>query len=471
MSTAGIERGRSGDGAAATWRSELRELARLATPIVLTQLAWVSMLTTDTAMIGRLGADALAGASLSLMVFFLAYVFCFGVIMATAALAAQAYGARRPRTVRRVVRQGLWVTVVLSVPSLVAFRFTPEILGALSQPAESLGHADAYMSTLMWSLPPAIAFAVLRNFVAAVNRPTAALWVMLAGVPLNALLDYGLIFGRLGLPRLELVGAGVATSIVNAAMFLALLAIAVLHRPFARYAILGGVWRSDWVQFREIFRIGLPIAATMLLEGGFFIGAVFVMGQFGAVVIAAHMIAIQLPHVTFMVPMGLAQAATVRVGHAVGRGDAAAVRRAGWAALAVTVAFMAMATVVILAIPDMFASIFLDTTRADSAAVLALATTFLLYAAFFQLADGTQAVAAGALRGMSDTAIPMVLAAFSYWGVGLGSGIGLAFAAGMQGAGLWLGFVFGLFTAAVMLTMRFHGLTRASILPAVAAER
>ena len=440
-------------------------MVKLAAPIVLTQLAWVAMLTTDTAMMGRLGATALAGASLSMMIFFLAYVACFGVVMATAGLAAQAYGARKPRVVRRVIRQGLWVTIVLTLPILAAFEFTPQILAALDQPAETLLPAEAYMSTLKWSLPPAIAFAVLRNFVSALSRPTVALWVMLCGVPMNALLDYCLIFGNFGFPRLELVGAGLATSIINLVMFLALLAIALLGRRFARYTILGRFWRPDWHQFRQIFVIGLPIAASMLLEAGFFIGAVFIMGQFGAIAIAAHMVAIQLPHVTFMVPMGLSQAATVRVGHAVGRGDTAGAYRAGWMAIALTLGFMAVATLVILVVPEAFASIFLDHDRADSAAVLALATTFLLYAAFFQLVDGMQAVAAGALRGMNDTAVPMVLAALSYWGIGLSAGLALAFWLDMEGQGLWLGFVFGLSSAATMLTLRFLYLGRIGYLP------
>src|SRR5690606_33426752 len=211
----------------APWRGELGETVRLAAPIVLTQLAWVGMMTTDTAMIGRLGADALAGATLSLMVFFLAWVACFGLIMATAGLAAQAYGARRPRRVRRVVRQGLWVTIVTTFPLLGVLHATPAILAATGQPPETLPHAAAYMSTLMWTLPPAIAFSVIRNFVSALGRPAPALWVMLAGLPINALLDYGLIFGNFGLPRLELVGAGLATTTVNVGMFVALTAIAV----------------------------------------------------------------------------------------------------------------------------------------------------------------------------------------------------------------------------------------------------
>lgn len=438
------------------WRKELSAMTRLAWPIVLTQLAWVAMLTTDTAMIGRLGADALAGATLSLMVFFMAYVVCFGVVMATASLASQAYGARQPRRVRRIIRQGWWVTIVLTVPSLVVFSFTMEILAAIGQPPETLPHAGAYMGTLMWSLPPAIAFAVLRNFISALARPTPALWVMLAGIPLNALLDYGLIFGNLGLPRMELVGAGLATSIINGVMFLALLSIAVLRLPFSRYAILGRFWRPDWAQFRQIFRIGLPIAGTSLMEAGFFIGAAFVIGRFGTEAIAAHMIAMQLPHIAFMVPMGLAQAATVRVGHAVGRRNPEGAYRAGWTALGITLCFMSSMTIVVLLIPELFASIFLDRTRPDSEAVFSLAVSFLFYAALFQAADGVQAVAAGALRGLNDTVVPMAIAAISYWGVGFAAGIWLAFGLDFQGAGLWLGFIFGLSCAAILLTLRFR---------------
>jgi MATE family multidrug resistance protein len=342
------------------------------------------------------------------------------------------------------------------------------MLAATGQPAETLPHAEAYMSTLMWTLPPAIAFAVIRNFVSALGRPTPALWVMLAGVPLNALLDYGLIFGHFGLPRLELVGAGLATTTINVAMFFALTAIAVYRAPFRRYAILSRFWRPDWRQFREIFRIGLPIAGTSLLEAGFFIGAVFLVGQFGTAVIAAHIIAMQLPHVTFMVPLGLAQAATVRVGQAVGRRDVAGAYRAGWVAFGLTLGFMGLMTVVALTLPETLASIFLDEARRDSAAVLAPAVSFLFFAAFFQIADGLQAVAAGALRGLNDTAVPMVIAALSYWGVGLSVGIGLAFGAGMGGAGLWLGFVAGLTCAAILLTERFRRLARFSYMPALA---
>ncbi len=442
-------------------------MSRLAWPIVLTQLAWVGMLTTDTAMIGRLGAEALAGATLSLMIFFLAYVICFGIVTATASLASQAYGARQPRRVRRITRQGWWVTIALTAPMLIVLAFTSQILSLMGQPPETLPHASAYIGTLMWSLPLATAFTVLRNFVSALGRPRPALWVMLSGVPLNALLDYGLIFGNFGLPRLELVGAGLATTIINIAMFAALLAIAVFRKPFSRYAILGRFWRPDWPQFRQIFRIGLPIAGNHLMVAGFFIGAVFVVGSFGSEAIAAHMIAIQLPHISIMIPMGLSQAATVRVGHAVGRRNADAAYRAGWIATAMTLCFMTMMSVVVMLVPEVFVKLFIDAGRPESTAVINLAVSFLFLAAFFQVADGLQEVMSGALRGLNDTVVPMFIAGLSYWGVGLATGVWLAFSYGLQGVGLWLGFIFGLSCAAILLTWRFFQFFKDRHLPSI----
>ena len=253
-------------------------------------------------------------------------------------------------------------------------------------------------------------------------------------------------------------------------MFLALLAIAVARKPFARYTILVRFWRPDWQVFRRIFRIGLPIAGTMLLEGGFFIAAAFVAGRFGAAVIAAHTIAMQLPHISFMVPMGLAQAATVRVGQAVGRGDAVAAYRSGWIAIAVTLAFMSVMTVIVLAIPHTFASAFMDHDRADSAAVLALATTFLFYAAIFQMATVIQAVTAGALRGLNDTAMPMLLASSASGASAPQSGSRSPFSRACSGSGLWLGFDCGLGSVAALLTLRLRKLTRLRYIPAVARD-
>jgi len=445
-------------------------MAKLAGPIVATQLGWVAMLTTDAAMIGQLGKVPLAGATLVLMVYFALYVFAFGVVMATASLASQAYGARRPRLVRRIIRQGLWATILIVAPGIALMAYTPEILTLLRQPPEAVALSGQYIETLKWSLAPGIAFVVLRNFVSALNRPAFAMWVMLAGVPVNAALDYALIFGKFGLPRLELFGAGLATTSVSALLFAILLAVSLFVRPFRRYNILGRFWRPDWDAFRRIFKLGLPIAAIMLLESGFFIFTVFMMGWISTATVAAHMIAIQVPHVTFMVPMGLSQAATVRVGHAVGRRDPEGAYRAGWTAIVLSLAFMAAVSLVILAIPSTLASVFLDESRPDSAAVLALATSFLLFAAIFQAADGIQAVAAGALRGLNDTAVPMALAALCYWAIGFTSAGALAFWGGLEGVGIWIGFVIALVAAAIVLTWRFRTLAARRYIPDMPPE-
>lgn len=454
----------------APWRTEFRQLFKLATPIVATQVAWVAMLTTDTAFIGRLGSDALAGAGLSLMTFFIGYMLCFGVTMSTAGLAAQAFGARRPRIVRRVIRQGLWVGGIMVTPCVLGFTFTGPLLAALDQPPEALPHAEAYMSTLMWSLPPAIAFAILRNFVSALGRPGPALYAMAAGVPVNALLDYALIFGNFGFPRLELVGAGIATSTVNVLMLAFIAAVAQWRRPFNKYQVFARFWRPDWRIFTEILRVGAPIAVMMVLEGGFFIGAVFVIGQFGAVAVAAHMIAMQMPHITFMVPMGMSQAATVRVGQMAGRRDVTGAYRAGWTAIAVTAAFMLVTTAVILTTTGPFARLFMDTDTAGADLVLPMAQGLLVLAALFQLGDGIQAVAAGALRGVNDTKIPMINAVASFWGLGATLALWLAFHRGLETEGIWIGFVVSLCVAALLQAWRFRRLQRRAYLPELLEE-
>lgn len=447
--------------------SELSEMFRLACPLVLTQLAWVAMLATDTAMIGHLGSKELAGATLSLMVYFIIYVSCVGLTASTASLAAQHYGAGKKNMVRRVIRQGLWVAFFLTFPCVAALSFLEWFLVLIGQPAAALPHANSYMSTLKWSLPFAVAFTVLRNFVSALNRPMVAFWIMLTGVFLNALLDYALIFGKFGLPRLELIGAGISTTSVNVFMLGFLLVLTVRLKPYRNYRILSRFFRPDWLVFKRIFRIGLPIAAMSLMEAGFFIAVAFVMGLFGVTALAAHMIAIQLPHISYMVPMGLGQAATVLVGQAVGRQDIVTAYRIGWMVSAVALIFMSAATVLILIIPETFVSIFIDQSLTFNVPVMELAVSFLLFAAFFQLADGIQAVIAGALRGLNDTFRPMLIAALSYWVFGLGLGVILAFKTELGATGLWIGFVAGLSAAALLLTVRFLYLQKKCYMPMV----
>jgi MATE family multidrug resistance protein len=284
--------------------------------------------------------------------------------------------------------------------------------------------------------------------------------VTFLAIGFNALADYGLIFGAFGLPVLGLQGAGVATALTNTLMFLGLLGYVLIDRRFRRYQILGRFWRSDWVRFREIFRLGLPIGITLIMEIGLFASAGFMMGWIGMADLAAHQIALQCASVTFMVPLGLSQAATVRVGLAAGAGDPAGVRRAGIAALVIGGVFMSLMAILMWTLPGTIAGLFIDAGDPANAAVLQLAVTFLGIAALFQIFDGGQVIGAGALRGLKDTRWPMVFAAIAYWLVGMSMALGLGFGLGLGGVGIWFGLALALAVAAGLMIGRFLSLQR-----------
>jgi len=443
------------------WRLEARETLRLAAPLVLMQLSQIAMMTIDILMIGQLGKEALAGAALGGTLIFLWFVAGMGLVMAVAPLAAQAFGAGDVTQVRRVTRQGLWVAALVTVPGLFALLTMDSVLSWLDQPAVAIKGAGEYLSTIAWGLPMMVGFVVLRSFGAAVNRPNPGLWIMLVGIPINALLDYALIFGNFGAPRMELAGAGLATTIVQSFMFLALLLFSVRARGLREYQILVRFWRPDWVIFRKIFVIGLPIAGIYMLEMGVFSFAVVMMGWIDATSIAAHHIAIQIASVTFMVPMGIGQAATVRVGQALGRGDPAGIRRAGFVALGLGIAFMTTMSLLIALFPSWLAGLYLNEALPGSTEVLTLATSLLYVAAAFQIVDGIQAIGAGALRGLNDTKVPMVAAAIGYWVIGFGTAWTLAFALGLGAVGIWVGLALGLAATALYFLYRFNRRTAA----------
>lgn len=446
-------------------RAEARAMLALTGPLVLTQVGQIAIMTTDVIMIGWLGEKFLAASSLGGSIFFMSFVAIMGIVMATAPLASQAFGARNPRQVRRVIRQGLWITLLLSVPGVVVMHYAEEILLLLGQTAALAARTPHYMDALAWSLPSAVGFVVLRNFAASINRPTPALLVMLSGVPLNGLLNYAFIFGELGAPRLELQGAGIASAASNGAMFGAMLLIALWRRPFRKYHLFGRFWRPDWTIFRRIFVVGAPISVMFLMEFGVFAAAVVLMGWINETAVAAHQVALQIAAVTFMVPFGISQAATVRVGQAVGRRDGEGARRAGWVAVLVGAVFMASTSILFLAIPDTLVGAFLDPQKPNSPMVLELAAHLLLIAAAFQLVDGAQAIGAGALRGLNDTAIPMVFTVFAYWVVGFGLAYGLGIHGGWGPIGIWIGLAAGLAVAALCHLTRFYVLMRKGVLP------
>jgi len=450
----------------ASWREDLGETIRLAIPIALTQLGQVAMMTTDLALLGRLGEGVVAASALAHTVLFAAFVLGMGLVSAVAPLAAQAFGSRNPRLVRRALRVGLWAAVMLGVPLSLLQYYGKDILIALGQNEDAAALAARYLQGLAWSLIPGWWFIALRSFMGAVNRPEPALWVTLIAVPANALLAYALIYGAFGLPELDLLGAGIATTLVNTGMCAACVWIAYACRPFRKYRVLGNFWRNDWPLFRELVAIGTPISLTFLFEYGLFALAALMMGWLGTTALAAHQIALTVAAILFMVPFGISMAATVRVGHAVGRRDAAAARRAGFVALSLGALFMAAMTVVVAAGRNQIPLFFLGSS-ADDGATAALAATLLVVGATFFVADGVQTIGAGALRGLNDTRIPLLFSAICFWIIGFGSSYRLGFSGGMGAVGIWIGLSAGIAVYALLLVWRFHVLTKRGYLPAL----
>ena len=450
----------------ALWRAELAETVKLATPMAATQLGQIAMMTTDLALLGRLGDHVVAGAALAHTVLFATYALGMGLVSAVAPLASQAFGAKQPRFVRRAVRVGIWAALLAGLPLTLLQLWGEDILLALGQPPESAGLAGRYLLGLSWCLVPSWIFIVLRNFMSAVNRPEPALWITLAAIPLNGLLGYGLIFGAFGLPSLDILGAGLATAIVNVAMCAVAVWFAYTRHPFKKYHVLGRFWRFDGTLFGRLLVVGLPISGAFLLEFGLFAAAALLMGRIGTTALAAHAIALQTAAILYMVPFGISLAATVRVGQAVGRGDAPGTRRAGFAAVGLAAAFMAAMTLLVILARHAVPLLFLGSGAEAAADTVALAATLLVLGATFSITDGVQSVAAGSLRGLNDTRVPFAIAVFSFWAAGFAMSYVLGFPLGLGAVGVWAGLSIGTGVFAILLLWRFHALTRAGYLPA-----
>ncbi len=439
------------------WRLEIRAMLALAWPMVLTNLGQVAMTTTDVLMVGRLGPGAIAAAALGTSLYFLPMIFGIGLMVATSPMVARELGRNRfaVRETRRTIRQGLWIAIAYSVPAWALLWNAEAIFLFMGQAPELAANAGGYVRALQWATLPFHAYLVLRSFISALERPGWALVVVAVAVAFNVLANWVLIFGYFGFPSLGVPGSGLATTLSSILMFAGLALVVAFKRPFHRYYIFGRFWRPDWPRFLALLKLGLPIAAILTFEVSIFNAAAFLMGLIGTTSLAAHAIAIQIASVTFMVPMGLGQAATVRVGLAFGGGDRYGISRAGWTAFSMGLGFMALAALVMIVFPKLLIGAFLDLNDPVNQPVVDLAVVFLAIAGLFQIVDGAQAVASGMLRGLQDTTMPMLYAALGYWGVGLPVGAILAFWFEMGGLGIWIGLFLGLAVVAVLLVHRW----------------
>jgi len=432
---------------------QARILLALGLPLVGSQVAQMSAGVIDTLMLGRYDLDALAGSVLANSLFFMLLLmgsgFAFAVTPLVAAAAAQGDAVR----IRRITRMGLWASLgfaVLAVPVLLAGK---AIFLAIGQDPVVAELGGQYLSVMAWGLPPALAVMLLRGYLAGLGRTRIVLWVTLGGCVLNAGLDWLLIFGRFGLPELGVRGAALASTGMNLAVLVVSVAYAL--RAFPEHALFVRLWRPDWAELAQVLRLGWPIGVASLAEAGLFSAASVMIGWAGPVPLAAHGVVMQLVSITFMLHLGLSQAATILAGRAYGQGDWSGLRGLARVAVALSLAVAAGTVVVLLAFRVPLIDAFLDPAAPAHAAILRLAVQLLFAGALFQTADGLQVVMMSLLRGVQDTQVPMGLVMLSYWGIGVPLAYVLSSHTGMGALGVWIGLAAGLFMAAGLLSWRF----------------
>ncbi|NJO77838.1 MAG: MATE family efflux transporter [Cyanobacteria bacterium RM1_2_2] len=435
--------------------AEIKACLWLAIPLAGAQLAQAATAFVDTIMMGWLGSATLAAGGLGASVFQALLLISTGIVSAVSPLVAAAYGGSQTAAVGKIVRQGLWLAAGLAMPMGLLLWSAQAWLPNLGQSTATINIALPYLRSIVWGVLPALGFAVLRNFVSALSDPRPVIVIMLSGTVFNILANYSLMFGKWGLPALGLTGIGLASATSLWGMFLAL-SLYILSQPrYRAYRVFKQLNQLEIQVLRDLIQVGIPIGVLAAVETGMFTLTTFLMGQLGTVSLAAHLVALQTAAVTFMVPLGISLATTVRVGQQLGQQNPAGARLAGWVGIGIAALFMSLMAILFWLFPQPIVALYLDIEKPDNAAVVALAKQLLIVAAVFQLFDGIQVSAAGALRGLKDTRIPMLIGIIAYWGIGLTSGYLLGIQLGWGGIGLWWGLAIGLAAASMVLTWRF----------------
>ena len=437
------------------FRTNARAVLVLGLPLVGSHVAQFALHIVDTIMLGWYSVTALAAGALGATVFFVFFTLGSGFAQAVMPMAATAAAKDDDTEVRRVTRMGMWLSIGFSAVVLPLFLFASPIFGALGQDPDVARLGGAYLAIVGYGMAPALLGMVVKSYLAALGRTQVVLWITVAAVFVNAGVNWLLIFGNMGFPEMGVRGAAIASVTVQVVTLLLMLGYAVWLPALKRYQLLIRFWRPDWSALRAVNALGTPIGLAMLAESGLFAASAVMMGWLGRLPLAAHSIALEITAVFFMVHLGLANAATVLVGRAKGRGDIEGMKAAARASLilSMSVAFVTMLIYYLFA--EQMIGLFLKPDDPERDLIVPVGVTLLMVAALFQLADAGQAMAMGFLRGIHDTKQPMIIAAVSYWLIGLPAGYGLGFVAGLGGVGVWLGLVSGLTAAAVALHTRF----------------
>ena len=442
----------------------LRALTLLGLPLMGGHLAQYAIGLTDTAMLGWYSVEALAAVTLASSYFIVLLLFGAGFAFAVMPMVAEAGARADERRIRRVTRMSLWLSMLYAVLVMPLLWYSEPIFLALGQEPQVAADAGVYLRVAGWGIFPGLLVMVLKSYLGGLERAQAVLWITVLAAVANAGANYLLIFGNFGFPELGLMGAAIASLVTQALS--AAVALAICLKRLPEHALLQNLHLPDWEMMGEVFRLGVPIGFTTLTEVSLFSASALMMGWLGAEALAAHGIAISLSGLCFMLHLGLSNAATIRVGNAVGRKDMGHLRRGGVVVTWLSLGLACTTAALFVLIPETLVALFLSEDEPQREAILAMGVQLLAIAALFQLADGMQVIALGLLRGLLDTGIPMLIAGFGYWVVGIPVAYGLGLVAGFGGQGIWMGLVFGLTTAGVLLMWRFWKL----VLPREAAK-
>lgn len=435
------------------YSDHMRATLRIGLPLIGGHLAQFVIGLTDTVMMGWYGVEALAALVLGSTLFFVIFLMGSGFAWAVMPLVASAEAEQDEVTIRRVTRMGMWLSVLFGLAFLPLFWFSAPVLIALGQEPGLAADAQIYLRITGIAVIPALLVMVMKSYLAALERTSVVFWITALAAVANVLANYMLIFGNWGAPELGVAGAAWASMVVQVISLIGVMIYARVTLP--EHTLFQRLWKPDFDVMARVTRMGVPIGLTNLAEVGLFAASSIMMGWLGTLALAAHGIVLQVATAAFMVHLGLSNAATVRAGNAFGRRDSAHLKRGAWTVILLSGTVAALSIVIFLTLPTPLINLFLAENEPDRAAILDIGIGLMAMAALFQLADGAQVLALGLLRGIQDTTVPMIMAAISYWGLGLSAAWLFGFVLEWGGKGVWFGLVIGLAAAAVMMMTRF----------------
>ncbi len=437
---------------------EVKAFLALALPLVGVQLSQAAIGFVDTLMMGRIGLETLAAGGLAALTFSVFLYTASGVLMGVSPIVATAAGAGDKHQIERVVGQGCLLVIGLAIPISFCIANFDTLMRQLGQAETTVVLGNTYLDIMVWGFFPALGFSLLRSVISAMSHTRIVMAIAIGGTILNTIGGYILGFGKFGFPQLGIAGLALASVITLWTMFLALIVYILTHTELKTYRFFRNIYRVDRQILTSLIHVGVPIGIATALEIGLFTIVTYLMGILGTEVLAAHQVVLQTIAITFMVPLAMSYAATIRVGQEIGQNNPVGATRAGYVGAAIGLGFMLLMAAILLLFPHQIIGIFLDLNDPRNANVIPLATGIMTIAAISQVLDGPQKIIMGALYGLQDTRIPMILSFFAFWGVGLTIGYWLGFHTSLGGSGLWLGQSIGIAISAVMFFWRFHHL-------------